>query len=322
MSLMTPLARRGWLMVAAALVCALWPGQAAGQAAGVELRAGIRAETVDGDLQAAIGIYEKVARMPDRAMAAEALTRMGRCQEKLGDNAAALKTYTRLASQFADQTGAAAQARQRAARLSKVAPGPADTLPATVGWYGGDWQSGVPGLAIWFRSEAEFVRIYDSFVVPSPGWTVLGVFTSVRGASANVQKAAWEIRSGMSTGSYGKLTASGVSAAVQTVIAGNGAFGPGAYTGYRFQVNGLRVSLPPGRYWLSVSPVVPENAERLYLSATLGRNAVGVAPERGLAYFAGPGAGYPVPVSEVAGRGQMGVAETFSQGVIIRAQGK
>ena len=319
---MIPLARRGLLVVAAALVCALAPGDAAGQTPGVELRAGIRAETVDGDLETAIRIYEKVAQLADRAMAAEALARMGRCQEELGDNAAAIKTYTRLASQFADQAGAAANARLRAALLSKMAANAADPPPTTLGWYGGDWQSGIPGMENWFRSGNEFSRVYDSFVVPSPGWKVLGLFSCVRTEFGGVTKAAWEIRSGMSSGSFGKLDASGLADAVQTAIPGGGPFARDSMAGYRIQVNGLRVSLPPGRYWLSVAPVVPENLEAVYLSATRGRNAVSVAPGRGIAYFAMPGDEYPVPASEVAARGQLGVAGAFSQGVIILARPK
>src|SRR5215471_12726294 len=59
--------------------------------------------------------------------------------------------------------------------LNLVAPrlGAADVsaLPTdgTVGWYGGDWQSGIPGVANRYTSAKDYSRVYDDFVVPEPG---------------------------------------------------------------------------------------------------------------------------------------------------------
>jgi hypothetical protein len=59
--------------------------------------------------------------------------------------------------------------------------------------------------------------------------------------------------------------------------------GDGKYV-YLLQVNGLSVQLPPGRYWLSVAPVVPQSYAvtlprlEMYICMTLGANAVGDPP--------------------------------------------
>jgi dipeptidyl aminopeptidase/acylaminoacyl peptidase len=76
----------------------------------VALRTAIERETVKGDLKGAIDQYKQLARGKDRAVAARALVRLGQCYEKLGD-AEAAKAYQRVVSEFADQTEAAAQAR-------------------------------------------------------------------------------------------------------------------------------------------------------------------------------------------------------------------
>ena len=54
----------------------------------VELQAAVRAETVDGNLKGAIELYQKLSKSSDRAVAAQALVRMGQCYEKLGSTEA------------------------------------------------------------------------------------------------------------------------------------------------------------------------------------------------------------------------------------------
>lgn len=277
----------------------------------VELRAAIRMEVVDGDLEGAIQLYEYVAQQRDRSSAALALERMGACYEKLGDRDAAVRTYSRLIDRFADQKDAIAEARKRLALL------PASSV--TTGWYNGDWRSGVPGIANWFRSRADFSRIYDDFVVPEGGWTVVAVFSNNRTEFDQVTQSSWEIRSAMNSGAHGKLVASGLAHAAQTRIPGEGPFPGDPLAGYRIEVDGLRVFLPPGRYWLSVAPVVPLG-ERCYISATLGNNAIGLpVGDHQPTYLdrSTPDRRYPVVAETIGLRGQLGVARNFSQGLLI-----
>src|SRR5262245_48192059 len=83
----------------------------------------------------------------------------------------------------------------------------------TVGWYNGDWQSGI-GLswANWYTSGSQFARVYDDFVVPASGWTVAGVFSNntLSQNAAAITQAAWEIRLGMEPGFGGGVVASGI----------------------------------------------------------------------------------------------------------------
>ena len=48
-----------------------------------------------------------------------------------------------------------------------------DAAATAIGWYNGDWQSGIPGQANWYLSNLSFSRVYDDFVVPKGGWTVV-----------------------------------------------------------------------------------------------------------------------------------------------------
>lgn len=92
------------------LLFAFATGVTAQVSAEVALRTALEKETVKGDLKGAIDQYKKLAHGKDRAVAAKALVRMGQCYEKLG-NAEARNAYERVVREFADQTEAAAQAR-------------------------------------------------------------------------------------------------------------------------------------------------------------------------------------------------------------------
>jgi tetratricopeptide (TPR) repeat protein len=97
--------------------------------AGVRLRAAIEKEEVDGDLEAAIGLYQKIVadNGGNRAVAAKALLRLGGCYEKLGQGQAR-RTYQRLVAEYPEQQQEVAAARQRLAALpaeaQAAAPGP------------------------------------------------------------------------------------------------------------------------------------------------------------------------------------------------------
>lgn len=82
------------------------------------LEAATQAELVDGNLDAAIKVYQRVLASftTDRAAMAAALLGLGRCYEQLGQPKAR-EIYERLISQYSDRTKEAAAARTRLAKL-------------------------------------------------------------------------------------------------------------------------------------------------------------------------------------------------------------
>ena len=91
----------------------------------VLLRAAIEKEEVDGDLNAAIERYKQVIKIAgaDRAVAAQALLRLGGCYEKRGPEEAR-QAYQLLIRDYAEQTREVVAARQRLAALQSRAAMP------------------------------------------------------------------------------------------------------------------------------------------------------------------------------------------------------
>jgi len=93
----------------------------------IELRAAQNMEEVEGNLQGAIEVYRRISESSDRAIAAEALLRMGGAYEKLGSQEAQW-AYERVITDYADQTTLAAEAQ---ARLSANFAASAAVTPPT-----------------------------------------------------------------------------------------------------------------------------------------------------------------------------------------------
>ncbi len=133
-------------------------------------------------------------------------------------------------------------------------------------WYNGDPNlvNAIPnGLNISFGD----VQVYEDFVVTANCSTICAVYSNNL-MDFTTTSAAWEIRSGVGSGTEGTLVAGGVGIATQTP---NGFdFG---YTNYTIQVD-VNVTLAPGTYWLSVAPI-GQGSGLSYLSTTSGANAVG-----------------------------------------------
>lgn len=113
-------------------------------------------ELVDGNLKAAIEQYGKVARSGNRALAAQALYKMGECQEKLGQ-AEARRSFERVVKEFGDQGEVVARARMKLAvgavaeqgmRIRQLGPAGPGCMPQVLGAM----------LADCYRPEGIFVR--------------------------------------------------------------------------------------------------------------------------------------------------------------------
>ena len=106
------------IIILSAGIQGLWSAPRQGNPA-VLLRAAIEKEEVDGDLNAAIDQYKRIIKIAgaDRAVAAQALLRLGGCYEKRGPEEAR-QAYQQLIRDYAEQSKAVAAARQRLAALS------------------------------------------------------------------------------------------------------------------------------------------------------------------------------------------------------------
>ncbi len=98
-------------------------------------------ELVDGNLKAAIEQYGRVARSGNRALAAQALYKMGECQEKLGQ-AEARKSFERIVKEYGDQGEVVARARiklgggtalEEGMRIREFAPAAKGCMPQVLG---------------------------------------------------------------------------------------------------------------------------------------------------------------------------------------------
>lgn len=139
----------------------------------------------------------------------------------------------------------------------------ADGSGDTVLWYNGDmianpelhYGSGTGnGISTNFGS----IVIYDDFVITDPaGWLIERVWTNnvMRPNPSSVTEASWSIRTNMSAGNGGTVIAGGVDAVTLTPTGRvNDELRERAE--HSVEVSGLNIVLDPGRYWLSVSPLL------------------------------------------------------------------
>ena len=156
--------------------------------AAVDLAAAIRTETIDGDLDAAIQQYAKIAETSDPAIAAEALIRMGGAYEKLGEPEAQ-EAYQRVLRDYADQAEQVGAARARLAALTQAPPDArsrgvvtrrvweghrvAEVFPGAISSDGRflsytDWSTG--DLAVLVRETGESRRLTRKGTLEVPGF--------------------------------------------------------------------------------------------------------------------------------------------------------
>jgi Tol biopolymer transport system component len=117
----TSVALAGIVILSAGILAAWSVPQ--GEDPAVLLRAAIETEEVDGNLKAAIEQYKHVIKVAgaNRAVAVQALLRLGGCYEKRGPEEAR-RTYQQLIRDYAEQAREVAAARQRLAALVAGAP--------------------------------------------------------------------------------------------------------------------------------------------------------------------------------------------------------
>jgi Tol biopolymer transport system component len=98
---------------------------------------GLAKERAEGQLEAAIQLYEQIVRefAADRPLAAKALLQIGRCYERLGKDGAQ-KAYDRLVRDYGDQRTVADEARARLAQLSRTSSPRAPSMRLV--WAGSD----------------------------------------------------------------------------------------------------------------------------------------------------------------------------------------
>lgn len=180
----------------------------------------------------------------------------------------------------------------------------------TVGWYNGNFDS-VNGLSNEINTSITHARVYEDFIVPTGGWTVVGLFSNNLMNFTGVTQAQWEIRSGVSAGNGGSLIGGGTASATQTAT-GRSGFG---YTEYTVEVGGLSIFLSPGTYWMNVAPV-GFGSGLSYNSTTSGASAVGLpAGNNSNSFFYSTSSGFPSNFGSAAT--QVGGSGDFSNGVMI-----
>jgi hypothetical protein len=106
-------------------------------------------------------------------------------------------------------------------------------------------------------------QVFEDFIV-SPGspWNVTGMFVNETDLGpSNVTEATWSIRTGMGPGNGGVVLYSGASPATE---------GAGAIS--QISISGLNITLPPGEYWMNVTPQT--NGTKLVANATSGVNEI------------------------------------------------
>jgi hypothetical protein len=119
--------------------------QTSPQQAEVLFEAARQKEVVEGKLQEAIQLYQRIVQeyAANRPVAAQALLRMGRCYERLGQ-VDARRAYERLVREFGDQTESVAEARARLAALAGPAAAKKSELAARLVWANANDLTGSP----------------------------------------------------------------------------------------------------------------------------------------------------------------------------------
>ena len=159
------------------------------------------------------------------------------------------------------------------------------SLPGSV-WYNGDLNH-VNGLANERDSSlgfGQYAHVFDDFNVTGAGWHVIGLYSNNYDSMTGIVGVEWSIRQGITAGNGGTLIASGTAGPgnFQVIFHNAGDFG---FTEYTVHVLNLNIDLPPGTFFLNVTPVGSGNG-RSFTSDTSGAGCIGTpCGNNGNAFF-------------------------------------
>jgi len=138
-------------------------------------------------------------------------------------------------------------------------------------WYNGDF-NGVGYHANGHNTSDPPDAVHDDFIIPTGNvWNITGVFSDDL-LSTVVTGAIWDIRQGCSVGNGCTLIAGGFTSTPTVTPTGRSGFG---YIEYMVEVTGISgVTLTPGTYWLSVTPLGNDTGHS-FDTTTSGANCVG-----------------------------------------------
>jgi hypothetical protein len=123
-------------------------------------------------------------------------------------------------------------------------------------FYGGDFDANTSGAdaLLNVKSSSADGEVYVPFTVPQQQqWNVTGLFVNLLNAQSTTvpSKVSWSIRKSVGAGKGGTVVASGTAS---STFGGQFNCGGIAVLCFGLVMKGIKVSLPPGRYWLSVVP--------------------------------------------------------------------
>jgi hypothetical protein len=161
--------------------------------------------------------------------------------------------------------------------------GSPDARADSILWYGGDAVKSAlinntrlaPGVCLGATGNACGNSVLDDFIVSGDGWRVTGLFSnnlaSYPISTAPFSEALWTVRTGAGPGVFGQVLFQGISP-VTVVPTGRSFDGELEYT---VSVSGLSLDLPPGDYFMNVSPLA--DSQIYLLGDSNGTNSIGMA---------------------------------------------
>lgn len=151
-------------------------------------------------------------------------------------------------------------------------PTPTPACTPTTLWYNGDADL-VGGLSNELNTIVPDGHVFADFTVTdAAGWNITSLYSNNLMEFDTANSAAYEIRSGVSSGNGGTLLFAGTLPATQTPT-GRTLNGRDEYT---IRIEGLNIYLPQGTYHMNIVPLGnPPGTGRSFNSRTVGANAIG-----------------------------------------------
>ncbi len=145
-------------------------------------------------------------------------------------------------------------------------------------WYNGDYDGNSEGIPNGVFQSGQTAYVYDDFIIPAgQTWNITSVYSNNLMNDPTATSSAYvQILSGVVANVGGTSLYMGTDTATQTPT---GRTDPIFDTPeYTIAASGLNVTLGPGTYWLTVSPVLLSASDFSYITTTSGANAIGMPP--------------------------------------------